>query len=114
MSGVPKNLQIGEIGMIQINNKFNVGQEVYLIGMRCRTHNNKKKFKWVVKTKKDKPSKILCMFYKHKLYGEDELLYHIENHDKVREERLFTDYEAALQECNRRNEEDKNAGFAVE
>lgn len=100
--------------MIQINNKFDVGQEVYLIELRCRIHGDKEKFKWVVKNKKNKPMKIISLSYKKKILGDEELLYHIENYEDVYESRLFTDYEAALQECNRRNEEDENAGFAVE
>ena len=40
--------------MIQIDNKFDVGQEVHLIGRKCYTSSNgKKRFRWVVKTKKD-------------------------------------------------------------
>lgn len=108
--------------MIQIDNKFDVGQEVYLIELRSRMYGDKQKFKWVVKNKKSKPVKIVSLFYKKKILDDEELsycveklLYHVENYeDDVPERHLFTDYETALQECNRRNEEEKNAGFAVE
>lgn len=43
--------------MIQIDNKFDVGQEVHLVGRKCYTNGKKKRFKWVVKSKKDKPLK---------------------------------------------------------
>ena len=91
--------------MIQIDNKFDVGQEVHLVGRKCYINGKKKRFKWVVKSKKDKPLKVLCIFYMHKLDGEDELCYNIENHGKVKENRMFVDYESAQQQCDRWNEE---------
>lgn len=92
--------------MIRIDNKFDVGQEVHLIGRKCYTSSNgKKRFRWVVKTKKDKPLKVLCIYYRHKLYGENELCYNIRNHDKVKTDRIFADYESAKQQCDKWNEE---------
>lgn len=91
--------------MFQIDNKFDVGQEVHLVGRKCYTKGKKKRFKWMVKSKKDKPLKVLCIFYMRKLYGEDELCYNIENHGKVKENRMFTDYESAKQQCDKWNEE---------
>lgn len=41
----------------------------------------------------------------HKLYGEDELCYNIENYGKVKEDGMFVDYESAKQQCDRWNEE---------
>lgn len=89
--------------MIQINNKFDVGQKVYYIGRRCTTNGKKKKFRWLVKSKE--PVKILCIYYKYKLLGEPELRYYIENYGKAKENYLFTDYDSAKMECDRRNEE---------
>jgi hypothetical protein len=90
--------------MIKINNKFEIGQEVYYIGKKCMQYGKKKKFKWVVKSKK--PVKILCIYYKHKLFGDPELLYNVEPYGKAREERLFVDYESARSECEKRNKEE--------
>ena len=92
--------------MIQIDNNFNVGQEVHLIGQKCYTNGKKKRFKWVVKSNKDKPLRILCIYYKHKLNGEPDLRYYVENHDKVKEDRIFTDYESAMQQCEKLNKEE--------
>lgn len=96
---------IGDEKLIQIDNKFDVGQEVYYIGRKCVQYHNKKKFHWIVKSKE--PIKILCINYKHKLFGENELRYTIENFGKVKESYLFADYENAKRECIKRNEEEK-------
>ena len=61
----------------------------------------KKEFVWKVKSKE--PVKILCIFYKHKLYGNSELTYNIERYGKVREDHLFTDYKSAFVECDKCN-----------
>ena len=87
--------------MISINNKFDVGQEVYYIGRRCYQNDKKKKFVWKVKSRE--PVKILCIYYKHKLFGDSELTYNIERYGKVKENYLFTDYESAYDECDKRN-----------
>jgi len=87
--------------MITVNNKFDVGQEVYYIGRKCYQYGKKKKFVWKVKSRE--PIKILCIFYKHKLFGNSQLTYNIERYGKVREDHLFSDYESACDECNKRN-----------
>ncbi len=86
--------------MITINNKFDVGQMVYYIGRKCYQNGKKKKYIWKVKSKK--PVKILCIYYKHKLFGDSELTYNIERYGKVRENHLFTVCESAYDECNKR------------
>lgn len=87
--------------MIVIENKYDVGQEVYYIGRKCNQYGKKKKFVWKVKSRE--PVKILCIFYKHKLFGDSELAYNIERYGKVREGYLFSNYESAYAECNKRN-----------
>ena len=94
--------------MITINNKFDVGQGVYYIGRKCYQYGKKKKFVWKVKNKE--PVKILCIRYKHKLIGDSELAYNIERYGKVREDYLFTDYESAYVECDKRNKEEELKG----
>ena len=89
--------------MIKIDNKFDVGQNVYYIGRKCKQYGKKKKFTWLVKSKE--PVKILCIFYKYKLFGEPELRYSIENFGKVKEEHLFADYKSAKEQCDKWNEE---------
>ena len=91
--------------MLSISNKFDVGQEVYYIGRKCYQNGKKKKFVWNVKSKEH--VKILCIYYKHKLFGVSELSYNIERYGKVRENRLFTDYESAYIECGKRNKVDE-------
>lgn len=91
--------------MITINNEFDVGQKVYYIGRKCNQYGKNKKFVWKVKSKE--PVKILCIYYKHKLFGDSELTYNIERYGKVRENHLFTDYKSAYDECNKRNEMEK-------
>ena len=94
--------------MITICNKFDVGQAVYYIGRKCNQYGKKKKFVWKVKCRE--PVKILCIYYKHKLFGDSELTYNIEGYGKVREDHLFTDYESAYVECGKRNKaEELNA-----
>lgn len=90
--------------MIQIDNKFDVGQKVFYIGRKCKQYGKKKKLIWLVKSKE--PVKILCIFYKYKLLGEPDLRYSIETFGKVKEEHIYADYEAALNECTKRNEEE--------
>ena len=87
--------------MIAINNKFDIGQEVYYIGRKCMKDCKKKKFKWLVKSKE--PVKILCIFYKYKLFGDPELAYSIEKYGKVGEDHLFSNYKAVQNECDKRN-----------
>jgi hypothetical protein len=87
--------------VITVNNKFDVGQVVYYIGRKCIPYGKKKKLVWKVKSRE--PVKILCIHYKHKLLGDSELTYNIEKYGKVRENHLFTDYESAYGECNKRN-----------
>lgn len=87
--------------MISIDNKFDVGQVVYYIGKKCSQYGKKKRFVWKVKSRE--PVKILCIYYKHKLFGDSELTYNIERYGKVRENQLFADYESAYDECNERN-----------
>jgi len=87
--------------MITVNNKFDVGQTVYYIGRKCSQYGKKKKFVWKVKSKE--PVKILCIYYKHKLFGDSELTYNIERYGKVRERYLFIDYESAYDKCNKLN-----------
>lgn len=91
--------------MVIIKNKFDVGQEVYYIGRKCKQYGKKKRFSWNVKSKE--PVKILCIFYKYKLFGEPELTYNIERYGKVREDYLFSDCESAKNECNKRNKIEK-------
>ena len=86
---------------IIVNNKFEVGQTVYYIGRKCSQYGKKKKFVWTVKSKE--PIKVLCIHYRHKLIGDPELTYNIERYGKVKEEHLFTDYESAYVECDKRN-----------
>ncbi len=87
--------------MITICNKFDVGQEVYYIGKKCDQYGKKKKFIWKVKSKE--PVKILCIYYKHKLFGDSELAYNVERYGKVREDHLFADYKSAYAECDKHN-----------
>ena len=82
--------------MIHINNKFELGQEVFNI--------TKKNGVWVVR---EKSLKIVCIYYKHKLHGESDVLYNIDPYGKAREDNLFTDYKSALEECKKRNNEEK-------
>lgn len=82
--------------MITIDNKFELGQEVFSI-----TKNNKV---WVVR---EEPQQIVCIYYKHKLRGESDVLYNIHPYGKAREENLFIDYGSALKECKKRNKEEK-------
>lgn len=48
--------------MIQIDNKFDVGQKVHMIGRRFQKNGHKRKPKWVVKSHYGKPLKVLCNF----------------------------------------------------
>lgn len=82
--------------MITIDNKFELGQEVFSI--------TTKKSKWVVR---EETQKILCIYYKHKLHGESDVLYNVHPYGKAREENLFTDYSSALKECKKRNKEEQ-------
>ena len=82
--------------MININNKFELGQAVFSI--------TKKQNKWVIR---EKPLEIVCIYYKHKLRGESDLLYNITPYGKAREENLFVDYKSALEECKKRNQLEK-------
>lgn len=82
--------------MIIINNKFELGQEIFNI--------TKKNNIWVVR---EKPLKIRCIYYKHKLHGESDVLYNIDPYGKAREENMFSDYNTALEECKKRNKEEK-------
>lgn len=91
--------------MIQFDNKFNIGQEVYKIGRVCSSKTGRKRFAWILKTEIDKPVKILGVFCKRDKYGNDELSYNIEKYGMQKENQLFTDYELAKQQCDRWNEE---------
>ena len=82
--------------MITIDNKFELGQDVFSI-----TRNNKI---WVVR---EKPQQIVCIYYKHKLHGESDVLYNIHPYGKAREKNLFSDYTSALKECEKLNKEEK-------
>lgn len=82
--------------MIIINNKFELGQEIFNI--------TKKNNIWVVR---EKPLKIRCIYYKHKLLGESDVLYNVGPYGKAREENMFSDYNTALEECKKRNKEEK-------
>lgn len=82
--------------MIIIDNKFELGQEIFNI--------TKKNNVWVVR---EKPLKILCIYYKHKFHGETDVLYNIHPYGKAREENMFSDYDTALEECKKRNKEEK-------
>lgn len=85
--------------MITINNKFELGQDVFNI--------TKKGGVWIVR---DMPLKILCIYYKHKLHGEDDVLYNIAPYGKAREETLFLCFRDALEACKKRNKEEKEKG----
>ena len=89
--------------MIKIDNKFDLGQEVYYITKI--QHPNKGRI-WDVKSKT--PLKILCIYFKSKIKGGTDLLYNIHPYGKAREENLFLDYESAKAECMRRNELEKS------
>ena len=93
--------------MIQIDNKFDVGQKLHMIGRRFQKNGHKRKPKWVVKSHYGKPLKVLCITYMHKLLGEDELRYTIENHpgNKIKEDQLFASYEEAKAMVQKYNEE---------
>jgi len=94
IGGVPiNNYKTEERRMIGIDNKFELGQKVFSIF--------KKYNKWIPR---EKSLEVVCIYYKHKLYGEPDLLYNMPPYGKVREENMFLDYKSALAECKKRNE----------
>ena len=82
-------------------------QKVHMIGRRFQKNGHKRKPKWVIKSHYGKPLKVLCITYMHKLLGEDELRYTIENHsgNKIKEDQLFASYEEAKAMVQKYNEE---------
>ena len=78
-----------------------------MIGRRFQKNGHKRKPKWVIKSHYGKPLKVLCITYMHKLLGEDELRYTIENHsgNKIKEDQLFASYEEAKAMVQKYNEE---------
>ena len=89
--------------MIQIDNKFCVGEEVYYIGRKPVPIGKKQKYRWIVKT--PNPVIINSVIYIEKLRGESELKYNIGSYGNVKEAHLFPDYKSAKEQCDKWNEE---------
>ena len=89
--------------MIQIDNKFEVGQKVHMIGKKRYSQRRRITPRWIVKTTKGCPLKITGINYTRRL--ENEEIKYIISGKKVRENLLFANYEEAEAMMQKYNEE---------